>query len=156
MVPMAHRRDDLSGRLTTVKIVVSVANSVVTGGGQRPYRSYQPRQDYNREGGYANREGGYNREGGFRPNNGGYRREGGYGNREGGYNREGGFRPNNGGYRREGGYGNREGGYRDNNGGGFRRPARRLWEQTARWRQVAAAPYTYHDPNAKYSMKKTD
>ena len=30
MVPMAHRRDDLSGRLTTVKIVVSVANSVVT------------------------------------------------------------------------------------------------------------------------------
>ena len=30
MVPMAHRRDDLSGRLTTVKNVVSVANRVVT------------------------------------------------------------------------------------------------------------------------------
>ena len=41
------------------------------GGNERPYRSYPPRQDYNRggygrEGGYEGREGGYNREGGYR------------------------------------------------------------------------------------------
>ena len=124
------------------------------GGGQRPYRSYQPRQDYNREGGYANREGGYNREGGFRPNNGGYRREGGYGNREGGYNREGGFRPNNGGYRREGGYGNREGGYRDNNGGGFRRPQGGYGNNRFGGGRLQQRRTGNYDPNAKYSMKK--
>ena len=124
------------------------------GGGQCPYRSYQPRQDYNREGGYANREGGYNREGGFRPNNGGYRREGGYGNREGGYNREGGFRPNNGGYRREGGYGNREGGYRDNNGGGFRRPQGGYGNNRFGGGRLQQRRTGNYDPNAKYSMKK--
>lgn len=124
------------------------------GSGQRPYRSYQPRQDYNREGGYANREGGYNREGGFRPNNGGYRREGGYGNREGGYNREGGFRPNNGGYRREGGYGNREGGYRDNNGGGFRRPQGGYGNNRFGGGRPQQRRTGNYDPNAKYSMKK--
>lgn len=124
------------------------------GGGQRPYRSYQSRQDYNREGGYANREGGYNREGGFRPNNGGYRREGGYGNREGGYNREGGFRPNNGGYRREGGYGNREGGYRDNNGGGFRRPQGGYGNNRFGGGRLQQRRTGNYDPNAKYSMKK--
>lgn len=124
------------------------------GGGQRPYRSYQPCQDYNREGGYANREGGYNREGGFRPNNGGYRREGGYGNREGGYNREGGFRPNNGGYRREGGYGNREGGYRDNNGGGFRRPQGGYGNNRFGGGRPPQRRTGNYDPNAKYSMKK--
>lgn len=124
------------------------------GGGQHPYRSYQPRQDYNREGGYANREGGYNREGGFRPNNGGYRREGGYGNREGGYNREGGFRPNNGGYRREGGYGNREGGYRDNNGGGFRRPQGGYGNNRFGGGRLQQRRTGNYDPNAKYSMKK--
>lgn len=124
------------------------------GSGQRPYRGYQPRQDYNREGGYANREGGYNREGGFRPNNGGYRREGGYGNREGGYNREGGFRPNNGGYRREGGYGNREGGYRDNNGGGFRRPQGGYGNNRFGGGRPPQRRTGNYDPNAKYSMKK--
>lgn len=124
------------------------------GGGQRPYRSYQLRQDYNREGGYANREGGYNREGGFRPNNGGYRREGGYGNREGGYNREGGFRPNNGGYRREGGYGNREGGCRDNNGGGFRRPQGGYGNNRFGGGRPPQRRTGNYDPNAKYSMKK--
>ena len=124
------------------------------GSGQRPYRSYQPRQGYNREGGYANREGGYNREGGFRPNNGGYRREGGYGNREGGYNREGGFRPNNGGYRREGGYGNREGGYRDNNGGGFRRPQGGYGNNRFGGGRPQQRRTGNYDPNAKYSMKK--
>ena len=124
------------------------------GSGQRPYRSYQPSQDYNREGGYANREGGYNREGGFRPNNGGYRREGGYGNREGGYNREGGFRPNNGGYRREGGYGNREGGYRDNNGGGFRRPQGGYVNNRFGGGRPQQRRTGNYDPNAKYSMKK--
>ena len=124
------------------------------GSGQHPYRSYQPRQDYNREGGYANREGGYNREGGFRPNNGGYRREGGYGNREGGYNREGGFRPNNGGYRREGGYGNREGGYRDNNGGGFRRPQGGYGNNRFGGGRPQQRRTGNYDPNAKYSMKK--
>lgn len=124
------------------------------GSGQRPYRGYQPRQDYNREGGYANREGGYNREGGFRPNNGGYRREGGYGNREGGYNREGGFRPNNGGYRREGGYGNREGGYRDNNGGGFRRPQGGYGNNRFGGGRPQQRRTGNYDPNAKYSMKK--
>ena len=124
------------------------------GGGQRPYRIYEPRQYYNREGGYANREGGYNREGGFRPNNGGYRREGGYGNREGGYNREGGFRPNNGGYRREGGYGNREGGYRDNNGGGFRRPQGGYGNNRFGGGRLQQRRTGNYDPNAKYSMKK--
>ncbi len=150
---MAHRRDDLSGRLTTVNRGFG-GEQRSYGGGQRPYRSYQPRQDYNREGGYANREGGYNREGGFRPNNGGYRREGGYGNREGGYNREGGFRPNNGGYRREGGYGNREGGYRDNNGGGFRRPQGGYGNNRFGGGRLQQRRTGNYDPNAKYSMKK--
>lgn len=124
------------------------------GDAQRPYRSYQPRQDYNREGGYASREGGYNRDGGFRPNNGGYRREGAYANREGGYGREGGFRPSNGGYRREGGYGNREGGYRDNNGGGFRRPQGGYGNNRFGGGRPQQHRTGNYNPNAKYSLKK--
>lgn len=150
------------------------------GGEHRPYRSggYQPRQGYNREGGYGNRENGYgsrdnnygNREGGYRPRE-GYRRENNYtrnnyGNREGGYTpREGGFTPRTGGFTpreggftpregnftpHEGGY-NREGGYRGGNN--YRRPQGGGYNNNR-----FGGPRSHHsadyNPHAKYSLKK--
>ncbi len=133
------------------------------GNEQRPYRSYQPRPAYNREGGFGgNRENGY-----------GQRRENNYGNREGGYNnnREGGFRSYNGNYRREngyqprpaynreGGYGNREGGYNNSREGGYRPNNGYRKPQGGYGNNRYGAPRAQrrtsdYDPNAKYSHKK--
>ena len=105
--------------------------------GERPQRTYQPRQgSYGRpQGGYNNnRYGNYGRpqQGGYRPryNNDGEEQQGGYQPRmQGGYNRpqQGGYRPrysNNGddqqgGYqpRQQGGYGRPQGGYNNYRGG---------------------------------------
>lgn len=84
-------------------------------GVQRPYRNYQPRQDYNREGGYVSREGRYpNHEGRYDSRERGFSsRERGYAGRERGYgNRDGGFSSREGRYASpERGYGNRDGGF---------------------------------------------
>ena len=115
---------------------------------QRPQGGYRPRNNYNAEGGYAQRpQGGY----GQRPQGGyGQRPQGGYGQRpqQGGY----GQRPQQGGYGRpqQGGYGRpQQGGYGRPQQGGYGKP-------------YGAAPYKKgprqrtadYDPNAKYSMKK--
>ena len=115
---------------------------------QRPQGGYRPRNNYNAEGGYAQRpQGGY----GQRPQGGyGQRPQGGYGQRpqQGGY----GQRPQQGGYGRpqQGGYGRpQQGGYGRPQQGGYGKP-------------YGAVPYKKgprqrtadYDPNAKYSMKK--
>lgn len=46
MVPMAHRRDDLSGPSYNREERGFGGEQRSYGSGQRPYRSYQPRQDY--------------------------------------------------------------------------------------------------------------
>ena len=104
---------------------------------QRPQGGYRPRNNYNAEGGYGQRQGGYGR-----PQQGGYGRpqQGGYG------------RPQQGGYGRpqQGGYGRpQQGGYGRPQQGGYGKP-------------YGASPYKKgprqhsadYDPNAKYSMKK--
>lgn len=126
-------------------------SSAENGENNTGYQSGYRTNNYNRQGGYNNRQnnynrqgynqGGYNnqnRQGGYTPRNnqGGYNnqnRQGGYAprNNQGGYNnqnRQGGYTPRNnqGGYNnqnRQGGYNNRQGGY--NNQGGNRRPQMR-------------------------------
>ena len=99
---------------------------------QRPQGGYRPRNNYNSEGGYGQRQGGY-----------GQRPQGGYGRpQQGGY----GQRPQQGGY-----------GQRPQQGGYGQRP-----QQGGYGKPYGAAPYKKgprqrtadYDPNAKYSMKK--
>jgi len=90
--------------------------------GDRQQRPYQPRNNYNRQGGYQNNR--YGNQGGYQNNRygnqGGYqpRQQGGYQPRQqGGYqnNRQGGYQNN-----RQGGYqNNRQGGYQNNRQGGY-------------------------------------
>ena len=130
---------------------------------QRPQGGYRPRNNYNAEGGYAQRpQGGY----GQRPQGGyGQRPQGGYGQRpqQGGYGQrpqQGGYgRPQQGGYGRpqQGGYGRpQQGGYGRPQQGGYGRP------QQGGYGKPYGSPYKKgprqhsadYDPNAKYSMKK--
>ena len=146
--------------------------------GDRPQRSYQPRQ-----GGYGRPQpGGYNnnRGGGFgRPQQGGYRprfnnnpddmQAGGYQPRmQGGYGRpqQGGYRPRfnsnpddpQGGYqpRQQGGYGRPQGGYQSRQGG-YGRPQQGGYARPQGGYQPRQGGYGQrpgYDPNAKYSLKK--
>ena len=115
---------------------------------QRPQGGYRPRNNYNNEGGYGQRQ-----QGGY-----GQRQQGGYGQQrqQGGYGR-----PQQGGYgqqRQQGGYGRpQQGGYGRPQQGGYGRP-----QQGGYGKPYGAAPYKKgprqrtadYDPNAKYSMKK--
>ena len=136
-----------------------------SGAPQRPQGGYRPRNSYNSEGGYGQRQGGY----GQRPQGGyGQRQQGGYGQRpqQGGY----GQRPQQGGYGQrpqQGGYGQRpqQGGYGQRQQGGYGRPQQGGYgrpQQGGYGKPYGAAPYKKgprkrtadYDPNAKYSMKK--
>ena len=106
---------------------------------QRPQGGYRPRNNYNAEGGYAQRpQGGY----GQRPQGGyGQRPQGGYGQRpqQGGY----GQRPQQGGYGRP-----QQGGYGRPQQGGYGKPYGSPYKKGPRQHSAD------YDPNAKYSMKK--
>lgn len=142
----AYSADGVNGTQTGRPYRPAFNRDEHNGNEQRPFRSYQPRPSYNREGGYGNREYGY-----------GMRRENNYGNREngyrgngGGYRRENTYQPRPS-YNREGGYGNREGGYRPNNG--YRKPQGNYGNN--RYGAPRAQHHTSdYDPNAKYSFKK--
>ena len=90
--------------------------------GDRQQRPYQPRNNYNRQGGYQNNR--YGNQGGYQNNR--YGNQGGYQPRQqGGYQprQQGGYQPRQqGGYqpRQQGGYqNNRQGGYQNNRQGGY-------------------------------------
>ena len=82
--------------------------------GDRQQRPYQPRNNYNRQGGYQNNR--YGNQGGYQNNR--YGNQGGYQPRQ-----QGGYQPRQqGGYQnnRQGGYqNNRQGGYQNNRQGGY-------------------------------------
>jgi len=126
--------------------------------------SYRPRNNYNNNGGYGQRQSGYQqREGGYQQRQGGYgqQRQGGYQQRQGGYQqREGGYQQRQGGYgqqrqggygqQRQGGYGQRQGGY--NSGYGAKPYGKPSYG--APYRKGPRQHTADYDPNAKYSMKK--
>ena len=96
---------------------------------QRPQGGYRPRNNYNAEGGYGQRQGGYGR-----PQQGGYGRpqQGGYG------------RPQQGGYGRP-----QQGGYGRPQQGGYGKPY-----GASPYKKGPRQHSADYDPNAKYSMKK--